>query len=347
LAPEYAKAATALKDSPVKLAKVDATVHNSLGKKFDVKGFPTLKFFKGGKASDYTGGRTEKEIVSWLQKKIGPAYHVVATDAELENFQESHDAFAIGVFSSLDSQGAKSFIAAADSDDTHTYVVTTDSSVKSKLGVAEDTVVVLKSFDDLRNELAVTDQSAEDITKFVAKKTTPLIQEFSPETSKQIFSSPITKHVLFFTNKNKDHHQAVKDTFREAAKEFEGQLLFVNVPNTEVKVLQYFEIAPDQVPATIVADLGAETGILKFPYTGDHVNVESVKTFLNDFLGGKLTPHLKSEDIEEEDTTGDVVVLRGKSFQDLVLNNEKDVLVEFYAPWCGHCKQLGKNDSLN
>ena len=47
LAPEYAEAAKALEsaESPVKLAKIDATVHRSLGERFEIQGFPTLKFF--------------------------------------------------------------------------------------------------------------------------------------------------------------------------------------------------------------------------------------------------------------------------------------------------------------
>lgn len=73
LAPEWAKAAKELKGK-VKLGALDATAHQAKASEYGVRGYPTIKFFPGGKktrrdAKDYDGGRTASDIVAWALEK--------------------------------------------------------------------------------------------------------------------------------------------------------------------------------------------------------------------------------------------------------------------------------------
>lgn len=71
----------------------------------------------------------------------------------------------------------------------------------------------------------------------------------------------------------------------------------------------------------------------------DEFSVENFEKFVKDLSAGNLEPYLKSEAIPE-DNSGSVKIAVAKNFDDVVTNNGKDTLIEFYAPWCGHCKKL-------
>jgi protein disulfide-isomerase-like protein len=96
LAPEYEIVGEAFaKESSVVVAKVDADAHKDLGSRFDVHGFPTLKWFpKGSKTPEaYEGGRTADDIIKFINGKAGtngrikkaPSAVVDLTDASFDS----------------------------------------------------------------------------------------------------------------------------------------------------------------------------------------------------------------------------------------------------------------------
>ncbi|MBA0644476.1 hypothetical protein Goklo_028631 [Gossypium klotzschianum] len=340
LAPEYAAAATELKGEEVVLAKVDATEENELAQEYDVQGFPTVYFFVDGEHKPYPGARNKEAIVTWIKKKIGPGISNITTIDEAERILTSESKVALGYLNSLVGPESEEIAAASRLQDDVSFYQTVNPDV-AKLFHLDPQVK--------RPALVLVKMEAEKInyfdgrfvktaiSEFVFSNKLPLITIFTRESAPSIFESDIKKQILMFAASNIS--EKYLPSFQEAAKSFKGKLIFVyvQVDNEDFgrPVADYFGVSGDG--PKLLAYTGNDDA-RKFVFDGE-VTLDKIKAFGEDFLEDRLKPFYKSEPIPETND-GDVKVVVGNNFDEIVLDESKDVLLEIYAPWCGHCQAL-------
>eukprot|EP00238_Polyblepharides_amylifera_P007165 CAMPEP_0196579442 /NCGR_PEP_ID=MMETSP1081-20130531/21998_1 /TAXON_ID=36882 /ORGANISM="Pyramimonas amylifera, Strain CCMP720" /LENGTH=518 /DNA_ID=CAMNT_0041899043 /DNA_START=154 /DNA_END=1710 /DNA_ORIENTATION=+ len=339
LAPHYAAAATELKeyDSTIVIGKVDATVHTDLAQEYGVEGYPSLKWFKNGEPSEYGGGRTQEDIVKWVKKQTGPPSVLVASVEELKDLTDTEDVVVLGFFKELESAAFKSFEAAAAADDSVTFAHTTDSEVAQQAGVSQDSFVLIKDFDggNKKYDGALTE---EDVASFVMANKLPLIIPFSEKNAEKIFGSGIDYQVLLFVSSDTAEEDLALGS--QAAAQLRGQVLFVSVNTDEevsADILEFFGLKAMDY-AQVMGFTSANQEGVKYRYSGDFT-VEGIKGFAASMLAGDLMPDYKSEEAPAKNDLP-VTVVTGNTFKEIVYAETKDVLLEVYAPWCGHCKEL-------
>jgi len=347
LTPEYARAATELKnhDPPIVLAKVNLNDEENkpLANEYGIKGFPTLKVFKkfGGVVSDYKGPRVAEGIIAHLKQLVGPPSVYLSSPEQAEEMMLKSPLLVVGVFKSLESKEYTDFVLVADelrSD--YEFAHTLDSSLVPDKGVAlsAPAVRLYKNFDEGFND--ATDLSVEGLKAFVEEKSSPLVTEMNKNPAShssllKFFNSVATK-VFLLLDLQADTAESLKTTFPEAAKTFQPKgLKFLIADSTENdNAVKYFGLKDSDLPAIVVQD---KDGNRKF--VNQNIKASEMSDWLQDFLDGKVEEYVKSDEIPEKNDFPVKVVVR-KSFNQMVLESGKNVLLEFYVPWCGHCKKL-------
>ncbi|WZY75409.1 hypothetical protein YC2023_021793 [Brassica napus] len=341
LAPEYAAAATELKGDGVVLAKIDATVENELAHQYSVQGFPTILFFVDGEHKLYTGGRTKETIVTWVKKKIGPSVYNLTTLDDAEKVLTSGNKVVLGYLNSLVGVEHDQLAAASKAEDDVNFYQTVNPDVAKMFHIDPESkrpaLVLVK-----REEEKISHFDGEfvksGLVSFVSANKLPLVTVFTPESSQEIFESAIKKQLLLFATEKGS--EKVLQEFEEAAKLFKGKLIFVSVDvdNEDYgkPVAEYFGVSSSNAPK-LVAFIGNEDP-QKYYFEGE-IKSDKIKIFGEEFLNDKLKPFYKSDPIPEKND-GDVKIVVGDNFDEIVLDESKDVLLEVYAPWCGHCQAL-------
>lgn len=353
LAPEYAKAAKELEKagSPVKLAKVDATVETELAEEHGVHGYPTLKFYRKGTVYNYSGSRKAEDIISWLNKKTGPPAKELLTVEEAKTFIETslasdnvaptaNNVVIVGFFKDLESDAAKTFLQIDTVTDDHTFGITNNEEIFKEYGVEDGQVVLFKTFDEGKH-VYTGEIDDKKLQNFISIYSLPLVVDFNQDTAQKIFSGDTKSHLLVFLSKKAGHYDKYVEDIKEPAKKFREQILFVTINADEAdheRILEFFGIKKDDLPTMRIIKF--EKNMPKYKPENPDLTADNVLNFVNAFIEDKLKRHLLSQELPEDWDKNPVKVLVGSNFHEVVMNKEKNVLVEFYAPWCGHCQQL-------
>ncbi|KAM5437613.1 protein disulfide-isomerase precursor [Microsporum ferrugineum] len=336
LAPEYEIAATELKEKKIPLVKVDCTEEADLCQEYGVEGYPTLKVFRGlDSIKPYNGARKAPALASYMVKQSLPSVSIVTA----ENFEETKaldKVIVVGFIGEDDKDSNKTFTALADSmRDDFLFAGTNSAELAKAEGVSLPGIVLYKEFDD-RKDIYDGKIESEAIKAFIQSASTPLVGAVGPETYSSYMSAGIPLAYIFADTP--EEREKYSTEFKDLAKKLKGKINFATIDAKAFGAhAANLNLVPEKFPAFAIQDT---VGNKKYPFDQEkEITQDEITKFVEGVISGEIQPSVKSEPIPESND-GPVSVIVAHTYEKIVMDEEKDVLVEFYAPWCGHCKAL-------
>ncbi|KAJ7276445.1 thioredoxin-like protein [Mycena haematopus] len=339
LAPHYEEAATALKEKNIKIAKVDCVDQADLCQSNGIQGYPTLKVYRNGTPSDYTGPRKAEGIIGYMVKQSLPAVTEV-TASNHDEFQHADNLVVIAYLSSTTDAPAPAFSATAEKHrDDFMFGLSTDKDAIAAAKVTVPAVVVYRKYDEpsVVYPFPILDAGVSDLEDWIKELSVPTLAEVSSENYATYAQSPKPLAYLFL-DPSSDHKDEEIAMLKPIASKYKSKMNFVWIDAIKFgDHARGLNLAEVKWPSFVIQNLQKQ---LKFPYDqSKEVEPVGIEAWVKGYLDGELVPELKSEPIPESQGEN-VYYLVGKEFEKVVFDDEKDVFIEFYASWCGHCKRL-------
>jgi len=328
LAPEYELAAQEL-EGKVGFAKIDGTENEELAHAFDVKGFPTLFWFQKGVegALPYGGGRVKDTIITWVERQMLTELPAINSQEELDKVIKESPSNIFAIVVQYGPEVDQVLLDAAKSLEFVTFYRATTLLGDAKDG---DLVIYRHHGEPVTTQIA----SAADLAKFLDTYAYPDVIEFSPQSLQRLRSKDLLIIAAdSYADGKKEALVKVVEGAAEGRTNFGWMYADSNLLGRGIEAAG----ASGKVYPTAVAIDFRYGRQLAFDEELEFT-AENLAKWVEGVLTGESQPFKKSEPIPESND-GPVFTLVHKNF-DKVVGVDKPVFVEYYAPWCGHCKEL-------
>jgi len=258
------------------------------------------------------------------------------TKDTLEEFKTAEKVVLVGYFAADDKESFTNFTSVAEAlRARYPFGVVTDPDLTKVEGASFPSVILYKAFDE-RKSILLNTMDTEAIGKFISTASIPLIGELDPETHPGYVAKGLPLAYIFA--ETEEERTKLGIALKPVAENHRSAVSFTTV-DTEAfgRYAGNLHLQINKWPAFAIQDTKTNK---KFPYDQDaEITAELIEKFVQDFVDGRIEPTVKSEPIPKEQQ-GPVLIVVGKSFSNIVLDDSRDVLVNFYAPWCFHSQAL-------
>ncbi|EPX72764.1 protein disulfide isomerase [Schizosaccharomyces octosporus yFS286] len=335
LAPEYELAAEELEKDNISMVEVDCTEETDLCNEYNIRGYPTLTVFKNGDvSSQYSGPRRHDALVKYMKKQLQPVVQSVSKD-NIDTFTESSEDLAVVGFFDDEKLNATYTDVAESLKDAFAFASSSDKDFAKSLGVPFPGLVAFtKDPAQDSNKIVYKGQWQKgDIGDFLGFSSIPLLDELNQMTFMRYHSSGLPLGIIFYNST--ESRDELYNVFQPLAKQYQDTVRFAFLDALRYGAVAKQMNVESNWPAFVITHLDK---FLKFPYPNSDLTSKNMAKFVKEYTDGKLQPKIKSQPVPE--SQGDLTVVVADNYNQVVLDSTKDVLVEFYAPWCGHCKNL-------
>lgn len=275
-------------------------------------------------------------------KQSLPAVSLLNKDT-LEEFKTADKVVLVAYFAADDKSSNETFTSVAEGlRDDFLFGATNDAALAKSEGVEVPAIVLYKQFDEGKNIFSEKfDKDA--IAAFTKAASVPLFGEVGPETYSGYMEAKVPLAYIFA--ETHEERAEFATLLKPVAEKHRGKVSFATIDAKQYGAhAGNLNLKTDVFPAFAIQETVKNT---KYPFDQDKkITLDNIHDFVQQFVDGKIEPSVKSEPIPETQD-GPVQIVVAKNYDEIVLDDKKDVLIEFYAPWCGHCKALApKYDEL-